>query len=60
MVIFKLKASSRDSVDILLLLLNYGPDLNARDTNLLTPVMLASCGHIEVLGKSLILKIQYL
>lgn len=43
-------AASRDSVDMMLLLLNYGPDLNAQDANLRTPVMLAASGHIDVLG----------
>jgi len=42
-------AASRDSVDMMLLLLNYGPDLNAQDANLRTPVMLAASGHTDVL-----------
>lgn len=43
-------AASRDSADMMLLLLNYSPDLNAQDANLRTPVMLAASGHTEVLG----------
>jgi len=35
---------------MLLLLLNYGPDLNAQDLKLRTPVMLAARGHAETLG----------
>jgi ankyrin repeat protein len=44
-------AASRESVDMLLLLLNYGPDLNAQDMKERTPLMLAaSSGHTAVLG----------
>jgi hypothetical protein len=45
-------ASSRGSADMLLLLLNYGPNLNAQDIHQRTPTMLAAKGHISVLGKS--------
>ena len=47
-------AASRDSVDMMLLLLNYGPDLNAQDANLRTPVMLAASGHTDVLGNQFV------
>ncbi len=43
-------ASSCGSADMLLLLLNYGPDLNAQDIHQRTPTMLAAKGHISVLG----------
>lgn len=36
---------------MLLLLLNYGPDLNAQDVYQRTPTMLASEGHTNVLGR---------
>lgn len=44
-------AASRESVDMMLLLLNYKPDLNAQDDSERTPLMLAaSSGFTEVLG----------
>ncbi|XP_046445039.1 serine/threonine-protein phosphatase 6 regulatory ankyrin repeat subunit A-like isoform X3 [Daphnia pulex] len=42
-------ASSCGSADMLLLLLNYGPDLNGQDIYQRTPTMLAAKGHITVL-----------